>query len=63
MSVDGGPATTVDLYQPSTAWQVVGRSVSGLAPGSHTIVVKVLGTKNSAATGTLVPVDAFVVHG
>jgi hypothetical protein len=63
VSVDGGPATTVDLYQPSTAWQAVGRSVSGLAPGSHTIVVKVLNTKNSAATGTLVPVDAFVVRG
>jgi hypothetical protein len=62
VSVDGGPATTVDLYRSSPAWQVVGRSVSGLAPGSHTIVVKVLGTKNGAATGTLVPVDAFVVH-
>lgn len=63
VSVDGGPATTVDLYRSSAAWQVVGSWVSGLAQGSHTIVVKVLGTKNGASTGMLVPVDAFVVHG
>lgn len=63
VSIDGGPATTVDLYRSSNAWQVVGRSFSGLAPGSHTIVVKVLGTRNAAATGTRIPVDAFVVHG
>jgi hypothetical protein len=63
VSVDGGPATLVDLYRSSASWRVVGRSVSGLAPGGHTIVVRVLGTKNSAATGARVPVDAFVVHG
>jgi hypothetical protein len=51
---------TVDLYAPSTHWQVA-ESFSGLASGPHTIVVKVLGIKNASSTGTKVVVDAFVV--
>ena len=57
----GCTATTVDLYQ---ATQAAGRIVflkSGLAgSGTHTLYVKVLGTKNASSTGTRVDLDALV---
>lgn len=52
---------TIDLYAPSVHWQVL-ESYGGLAPGSHTIVVTVLGTKNASSAGMLVVMDAFVVY-
>jgi hypothetical protein len=58
--IDGVNKGTVDLYSPSVHWQVA-ETYPGLASGSHTIVVKVLGIKNSSSTGTKVVVDAFVI--
>lgn len=63
VSIDGGPAVTVDLYRRTAAWQVVGRSVTGLAPGTHTITVRALGTRNRSSHGTRIAVDAFRVTG
>jgi hypothetical protein len=60
VTIDGILAGTVDLYSPTVAWQVM-ESYSGLSSGTHTIVVTVLGTKDSVSAGTLVVVDAFVV--
>ncbi|MGI8681256.1 MAG: fibronectin type III domain-containing protein [Mycobacteriales bacterium] len=60
--VDGGAAVTLDLYSPAQQWGVTGRAFTGLTPGPHTVVIKVLGTKNAAASGTDVVMDAFVVR-
>jgi hypothetical protein len=59
--IDGADRGSVDLYSATPRWQVL-ESFSGLSSGSHTIVVKVLGTKDPASTGTKVLVDGFVVH-
>lgn len=61
VSIDGVSMGTIDLYAPTVNWQV-DESYRGLAPGSHTIVVTVLGTKDPSSAGTLVVVDAFVVY-
>jgi beta-lactam-binding protein with PASTA domain len=60
--VDGTLVATIDLYQSSTT-AAVRRVVfqQAVTPGvSHTIQVRVLGTKTAASTGTRVDVDAFV---
>jgi hypothetical protein len=59
VTIDGVDQGVVDLYSASVNWQVA-KTYSGLASGTHTIVVKVLGTKDPASTGTNVVVDAFV---
>ena len=61
VTIDGVSKGTIDLYAATTHAQSA-ESFSGLTSGSHTITVKVLGTKNAAATSTAVSVDAFVVH-
>jgi hypothetical protein len=58
--IDGVSKGTIDLYAPVVQWQLA-ESYAGLASGSHTIVVTVLGTRNTASAGTQVVVDAFVV--
>jgi hypothetical protein len=60
VTIDGVNEGTIDLYAPAMHWQTA-ESYSGLAPGSHTIVMTVLGTRNTASAGTQVVVDAFVV--
>jgi len=59
--VDGGPATSVDLYSPTAQAAQVVFSSNNLAPGSHTMVITVTGTKNNASSGTRVDVDAIIV--
>ena len=61
VSVDGGAATTVDLYSPTLkpatlVWQATNL---GTATG-HTIRVTVLSTRNAAATGNKVDIDAYL---
>ena len=61
VSVDGGPAQTVDLYSPTLkpatlVWQATGL---GTATG-HTIRVTVLSTRNPASTGNKVDIDAYL---
>jgi hypothetical protein len=61
VSVDGGPAQTVDLYSAtlqaaSVVWQATGL---GTANG-HTIKVTVLSTRNPASAGNKVDIDAYL---
>ena len=48
----------VNLYSSSAKWKFA-VAYSGLAAGTHTIMIKVLGIKGPGATGTKVIVDAF----
>jgi len=61
VSVDGGPAQTVDLYsptlQPATiVWQAT--NLGSINP--HTIKVTVLSTRNPASAGNKVDIDAYL---
>ncbi len=56
--IDGLLRQTIDLYSPTQQWQWV-KSYSVPNAGTHTIQIKVLGTKNGASTGTTVVVDGF----
>ncbi|MGQ0843101.1 MAG: S8 family serine peptidase [Sporichthyaceae bacterium] len=58
--VDGVSRGIVDLYASSTRTRRIVFSTA-LAPGQHTITVKVLGTRGSSASSTWVDVDAFTV--
>lgn len=60
--VDDQIRGTFDLYRSSTSSREVVFSTD-LAPGDHTIVIKVLGTKRSSASSTYVDLDAFTVLG
>jgi hypothetical protein len=60
--LDGENAGVVDLYSAQTRASALVFSRSGLASnGTHTLVVKVLNTKNKASSGTRVDVDGFAV--
>jgi hypothetical protein len=59
--IDGANKGAVDLYSATTHWQTA-KPYTGLSLGTHTIMIKVLGAKNGAATSTRVVIDAFVVH-
>ncbi|HVL33682.1 MAG TPA: hypothetical protein VM600_08915, partial [Actinomycetota bacterium] len=59
--VDGVLRQTVDNYAAARAYGVR-RSVAGLTDGEHTLRVRVLGTKSSAATRALVSIDRWVVR-
>lgn len=59
--IDGRRITTVDLFSRSAAATV--KTFSGLKNSAHILTVTVLGTKNTASTGTAVPVDAFKAGG
>jgi len=61
VSVDGIVVKTVDLYASTTQFRKAVFSTSNLPPGDHTIMVQVLGTKNSASSDTRVDIDAFGV--
>jgi hypothetical protein len=58
--LDGTKVATIDLYQSSQNTRKIVWDRDGLAPGSHTLEIRVLGTKRTAATGTRVDIDAFV---
>jgi bacillopeptidase F len=62
VSIDGIDRGVVDLYAPTKATWQTPRSYSGLAAGSHTITITVLGSKNAASTGYKVVIDAFIAH-
>jgi hypothetical protein len=61
VTIDGASQGTVDLYQATAAWQAK-FTFTGLASGTHTMTIQVLGTKSAAATGTKVIVDGFIAH-
>jgi alpha-L-fucosidase 2 len=57
--LDGVSQGTVDLYSGSVSTRRILFSKK-LAAGSHTLVIKVLGTRDSRSTSTYVDADAFV---
>jgi hypothetical protein len=60
--VDGTLANAVDLYSSTQQPRRSVFSKNALNPAvSHTVEVRVLGTKNASSSGTRVDVDAFVV--
>jgi hypothetical protein len=60
VNIDGTPHH-VDLYDPGVIWQA--RTVfGGLDPGRHCAVVRVLGQRTAASTGTFIDVDAFMAR-
>ena len=59
--LDGRRVATLSLYSSSTRYRQVAWAASVAPTGSHTVVIKVLGTHQSAATATRVDVDAFLV--
>jgi parallel beta-helix repeat protein len=58
--IDGVSKGRIDLYSSTAQYQYV-RAYSGLSSTVHTVVVKVLGQRNAASTGTQVRVDGFRV--
>ncbi|MGH8737394.1 MAG: hypothetical protein ACREVC_08550 [Burkholderiales bacterium] len=61
VTLDGGPATTVDLYSPKEQIQAEVYKATGLADTTHTLTVEATGTQNPAAQNALVVVDVFEV--
>ena len=59
VKIDGVSIGQVNLYSSSTVWKKTLLERTGLAPGPHTILITVTGTKSSQATSKKVYVDAF----
>jgi len=59
--LDGVKLTTIDLYSATLRQRQMVFVRNGLAPGTHTLEVRVLGTKSTGSAGTRVDVDAFIV--
>ncbi|HEX8226606.1 MAG TPA: dockerin type I domain-containing protein [Candidatus Saccharimonadales bacterium] len=57
VGVDGGAESLVDLYAATRADQQLVYTSPTLTSGSHTITARVTGTKNAAATDTVVNAD------
>jgi hypothetical protein len=57
--IDGVLKASVDMYAPQPSARAVAYTMSGLAPGAHTIAVEATGTKRSSSKGSWVWVDAF----
>ena len=60
VKIDGVDKGTVDLYNASRQYGFT-QTYSNLANKPHTLLIKVLGTKNAASTGVGVAIDAFQV--
>lgn len=59
--IDGVLKTSVDTYSAGTKYQVVQYTITGLAPGNHTIRIEAIGQQNSSAASAWVWVDGFDV--
>jgi hypothetical protein len=57
--VDGRKRATIDLYAAVQRERQVVYATSFASPGTHTIEVRVRGTRNAASSGTRVDLDAF----
>jgi hypothetical protein len=57
VSVDGGPATTIDDYSPTRDAQAVSYTSPVLAYGMHTLTLTVSGTNNPASAGNTIAID------
>src|SRR5207237_1366555 len=47
--VDGVPQASIDTYSSTSKYQVVQYTITGLAPGNHTLQIQGSGNHNSAA--------------
>ena len=63
VTVDGGPAVTVDYYSPTDRFQQKVYNTGNLSPGEHRLVIEWTGTKNAVSWASLVGVDAVDVVG
>jgi Zn-dependent metalloprotease len=61
--VDGQKKATIDLYSATWKARQVVYAVNFGSPGTHTIEVRVLGTRNAASSGKRVDLDAFEAIG
>ncbi|MBS1854656.1 MAG: hypothetical protein JST11_04775 [Acidobacteria bacterium] len=61
VTIDGVARGIFDLYAPAAQWRQQLR-LAGLAPGSHTIVIRATGGHRAAATGSFIDVDAIEVR-
>ncbi len=61
--LDGVRIAVVDLYNPTVVLNRKIWGTAGLPAKRHVLTIRVLGTKRTAAIGTLVSVDAFVIKG
>jgi hypothetical protein len=61
--LDGGSCVTLDLYSRTVGLRRLSAVITKPGTGSHTLSVKVLGTKNPKSSGTRVDVDALVTAG
>ena len=59
--IDGAKVATVDRYSASGQFQQVVYQTATLSNATHTITVKATGKKNTAASGSITILDAFVV--
>jgi hypothetical protein len=63
VSVDGGPATYVDLYSPTTLYKQKVYSTGELKSGLHTVRISMTGYKNPKSGGAAITIDAVDVVG
>ena len=63
VTVDGGSPVTVDLYSADVLWAEMVWSTGVLTAGTHTVKIEWAGTKDTAATGTSINIDALDVTG
>ena len=61
VSIDGGTETMVDPYASSRSEQNLLYTSPALAAGTHTITVRITGTKNPSSTGTYAAADRVEV--
>jgi len=61
VSIDGAPRAEIDTYAPAVQPQALMYTLSGLAPGAHTLTLEATGTGNLSSTGAWVWVDGFEV--
>lgn len=59
ISIDGGAAQIVDLYQSQWTSNTPAFNVTGLSPGTHTIKITARSDKNSSSSNYYVEVDGF----
>jgi hypothetical protein len=63
ISIDGGSETNVDYYASSRQGQQLMYTSPTLSSGSHTVKVRLTGTKNAASSGTYITVDRADIAG
>jgi arylsulfatase A-like enzyme len=57
VAVDGGKPRTIDLYAASAGF--LNTAFTGLKLATHTVVIKVLGTKDAVSSGRMVRLDSI----